>query len=252
MKNTFSKRENVFSGLRFGLRVQLLKNAGALYEDCRRRGTLDSWPSEVIWMAGIGSRHRVAAQSPEKKESQRRHGRKPPVFSDTALQATTWHESGMNRRRISRRTHLARLWRWRPVTDGARLVEGGRWQRWLLRVMAAAVTPKRGDGFSRDRKTMRMRTRALYMDARTCWLHQDARSAWLGRCHVRLESGSRRKTPLTSGPALSAKPRGREAGCWRTRVAGCMLGLGSAQKEEKGEGNQAGLRCGLRLLGWPA
>jgi len=31
-----------------------------------------------------------------------------------------------------------------------------------------------------------------------------------------------------------------------------MLGLGSAQKEEKGEGNQAGLRCGLRLLGWPA
>ena len=67
MKNTFSKRENVFSGLRFGLRVQLLKNAGALYEDCQRKGILDSWQSDMTWMAGIGSRRRVAAQSPEKK-----------------------------------------------------------------------------------------------------------------------------------------------------------------------------------------
>lgn len=50
-----------------GLRVLYLKTAGALYEDCRRKGTLDSWPSDMTWMAEIGSSRRVAAQSPEKK-----------------------------------------------------------------------------------------------------------------------------------------------------------------------------------------
>jgi len=34
-------------------------------------------------------------------------------------------------------------------------------------------------------------------------------NTWLGRCHVRPESGSRRKTPLTCGPASSARQRER-------------------------------------------
>ena len=123
MKNTFSKRENVFSGIRFGLRFQNLKSSGLFSKFFPRRGTGLYGPSDPRWTVRIRSEEEGGgAVAGEETATAARHRRRrgiSPAKAYRTFSATIWLGTCPKRKRETRRSHLARRWgRIRSMDNG--------------------------------------------------------------------------------------------------------------------------------------
>ena len=119
----FSKRENVFSGIRFGLRVQNLKSSGLFSKFSPRRGIGLCGPSDPRWTVRIRSEDEgggtvVGEEAAAAARHRRRRGISPAKAYRT-FPATIWLGTCPKRKREARRSHLARRWgQIRSVDDG--------------------------------------------------------------------------------------------------------------------------------------